>query len=173
MLDLVGETSEPQEYTGHDTSLTGWPWVAGTHSWVEPTAWGLLALRAVGQGQHARAREAAHLLQNRLLDAGGCNYGNTVVLGQQLLPHVQPSGLTLMALAGEGVAAGRIEPSLDYLEQELGPTTTPASLAYGLMGLAAFDRWPAAANGWLTSAARASIASRRLRTRWRWWRWLR
>lgn len=27
---------------GHDTSIVGWPWVAGTHSWVEPTAISLL-----------------------------------------------------------------------------------------------------------------------------------
>ena len=29
---------------GHDTTLVGWPWVAETHSWLEPTALAVLAL---------------------------------------------------------------------------------------------------------------------------------
>src|SRR5262249_4028107 len=29
---------------GHDPSLIGWSWVAGTHSWIEPTAMAILAL---------------------------------------------------------------------------------------------------------------------------------
>src|SRR5215475_7566811 len=28
---------------GHDTFLRGWPWVAGTHSWIEPTALAVMA----------------------------------------------------------------------------------------------------------------------------------
>ncbi|HEY2839955.1 MAG TPA: hypothetical protein VGJ26_12445 [Pirellulales bacterium] len=153
MLATVGESSPRQEYTGHDTSLTGWPWVVGTHSWVEPTAMSLLALRAVGLGKHARAREAATLLQDRLLDRGGCNYGNTVVLDQQLLPHVQPTGLALLALSGKEPATPLVAAALDYLAAELGPMTTAASLAWGLLGLAAFDRWPDAADSWLSAAA--------------------
>ncbi len=29
---------------GHDPNLIGWSWVAGTHSWLEPTAMAILAL---------------------------------------------------------------------------------------------------------------------------------
>lgn len=36
---------EPQSPTEHDTSLRGWPWVADTHSWIDPTAMALMALR--------------------------------------------------------------------------------------------------------------------------------
>jgi len=157
MLSIAGETSAPQEEAGHDTTLAGWPWVAETHSWVEPTAQGLLALKAVGQGDHPRAREAARLLEDRLLESGGCNYGNTIVLGQQLLPHVQPTGWTLVALADEGTTTPKVMRSLDYLERELGRTTSAASLAYGLMGLAAFDHWPNGADGWLVAAASGAL----------------
>lgn len=157
MLATVGETSPPQADIGHDTSLPGWPWVVGTHAWVEPTAHGLLALRAAGLAHHARAREAARLLEDRLLDAGGANYGNTVVLGQQLLPHVQPTGVALLALAGEGAATPRVEAAINYLTVELAPKTTAASLSWGLMGLAAFDRWPAGGDGWLAAAARRAL----------------
>jgi len=157
MLATIGEISPPQAEIGHDTSLPGWPWVVGTHAWVEPTAHGLLALRAAGLADHARAREAARLLEDRLLEAGGSNYGNTVVLGQQLLPHVQPTGAALLALSGEGAATRKVEAAIDYLSHELAPKTTAASLSWGLLGLAAFDRWPTGGDGWLAAAARRAM----------------
>jgi hypothetical protein len=86
---------------GHDPSLSGWPWVSGTHAWIEPTAINLLALRHVGLGQHDRARQAVALLLDRQLPDGGCNYGNTQVLGRSTLPHVQPTALSLLALSAE------------------------------------------------------------------------
>ena len=49
---------------GHDATSTcrliGWPWAEDTFSWVEPTAWACLALRAAGPGRPpARAGRAA------------------------------------------------------------------------------------------------------------------
>ncbi len=32
---------------GHDTTIVGWPWVPDTHSWIEPTALTMLALRTI------------------------------------------------------------------------------------------------------------------------------
>jgi hypothetical protein len=157
MLSIAGETSERQPYTGHDTTLLGWPWVVGTHSWVEPTAMSVLALRATGHGDHPRTREAVRLLVDRLLTTGGCNYGNTIVLGQTLLPHVEPTGVTLLALAGEPDSTGRIRQAVSYLESTLGPTTTPASLAYGLLGLAAHGRVPSQASVWMAACTAQSL----------------
>ncbi len=150
LISIEGETSERPPYTGHDTTIAGWPWVAGTHSWVEPTAMSLLALRAMGMASNPRARDAALLLDDRLLPSGGCNYGNTIVLGQALLPHVEPTGLALLALAGQPDVDGRIGASLAYLEATLGAETTPLSLAYGLLGLAAHGRSPSEAEAWLS-----------------------
>ncbi len=94
------------------------------------------------------------MLVNRLLPTGGCNYGNTFVLFQQLRPHVQPTGICLLALAGEPIADPRIEKSIDYLLGELTDKTTTASLSYALLGLAAQGREPDAADAFLAAAAR-------------------
>jgi hypothetical protein len=143
---------------GHDTALQGWPWVVGTHSWVEPTAINLLALRSAGQANHPRAREAVKLLLDRQLPEGGWNYGNTTVLGHVLRPHVQPTGLALAALAGEKGIRSTVQPSLDYLRRVLSDRTATASLCYALLGLSEHDIWPEKADGWLASAWRRTQA---------------
>jgi len=147
-----GRPNKQQAHVGHDTTLIGWSWAANTHSWLEPTAMFVLALKAVGQSQHARTREAVRLLIDRLLPEGGANYGNTIVLGQALLPHVQPTGLVLWALANESQEDPRIERSLAYLERVLPQTSATASLCYGLLGLTAHGRRPAGADLWLAEA---------------------
>jgi hypothetical protein len=153
ILSLHGRTFGSSDL-GHDSRLDGWPWVEGTHPWSEPTAINLLALKASGQGTHSRAVEASAMLIDRLLPEGGCNYGNTIVLGRVLRPHVEPTGLVLAALAGEADPSGRIERSLNYLERAASQTAGGASLAYALLGLAAHDRRPAKAGDWLAAAAR-------------------
>ncbi len=42
---------------GHDTSIPGWPWVAGTHPWIEPTGMAMLALCRNQLGGHQRIRD--------------------------------------------------------------------------------------------------------------------
>jgi hypothetical protein len=158
ILETRGEALPRTPEMGHDTTLVGWPWVEATHSWIEPTAMHVLALKAAGRGDHPRTREAVRLLIDRLLPDGGCNYGNTVVMDQVLRPHLQPTGLAMLALAGESDRDGRIAKSLDYLVAELSPRTAAASLAYGLLGLAAHDRSPQAARSWLEIAYRRTIA---------------
>lgn len=127
--------------TAHNTMLAAWPWVEGTHSWVEPSALFTVALKSLDLSDHARTREAVTLLVDRLLPDGGCNYGNTAVLGQLLRPHVQPSGVAMLALIGEKDFNRRIARTLDYLDQSVAEAT-PASLGWALLGLAAHDRTP-------------------------------
>ena len=149
LLRAAGKPLEKSPDYGHDGRLIGWPWVVGTHSWQEPTAWAVLALKALGLSDHPRTREGVKLLVDRLLDLGGCNYGNTVVLGQRLRPHIEPTGITLVALAGESIDDPRIDRSCKYLENALTNETPPISLSYGLLGLSAFGRTPTAAGRWL------------------------
>jgi hypothetical protein len=157
LLTAAGKPVENSPDFGHDGRLIGWPWVIGTHSWQEPTAWSVLALKAVGLSNHQRTREGVRLLVDRLLATGGCNYGNTVVLGQTLRPHVEPTGVALMALAGEKINDPRIELSLQYLVQNVSAETTPISLSYGLLGLTAHNRRPVASDQWLESAYRSTV----------------
>ena len=93
--------------------------MSGTHSWVEPTAINVLALRSADQAGHPRCREAVKLLLDRQLPEGGWNYGNTTVLGHVLRPQVQPTGLALAALAGETDIRPKVHRSLDLLGQTL------------------------------------------------------
>jgi len=159
ILQAEGATIAKNSTFGHDTSLVGWPWVLGTHSWVEPTAFHVLALRAAGYVQHPRAQEAQRLLIDRQLSTGGANYGNTSVLGQQLRAHVQPSGISLLAIAPaeDGLADQRVTRSLDYLQEVLDSRTSTASLCFALLGLAAHGRRPIHTDRWLAGAARRHL----------------
>ena len=156
---IEGERLETDE-VGHDGMLAAWPWVEkgnvaglrGTHSWLEPSALFVVAFKALGMSDHARTREAVELLVDRLLPEGGCNYGNTYVLGQKLRPHVQPSGMAMLALRNEFEVRRKIALTLDYLTESLDGTITPASLAWALLGLAAHDRTPQNADRLLAKA---------------------
>ncbi len=152
-LGVRGKTADKQPQMGHDPTLVGWSWALDTHSWMEPTALFVTALKAAGLTGHPRTREGVRMIVDRLLPEGGCNYGNTMVLGQMLLPHVQPTGFALLALAEEQIVDPRIGNSLDWLEQELTGKTATASLCYALLGLAAHQRRPAGADSWLEQAA--------------------
>jgi hypothetical protein len=154
ILSLRGRSLPPSPTCRHDTTLCGWPWVESTHSWVEPTAINLLALKKSGRAEHPRAREAVALLMDRMLPSGGWNYGNTVVLGDTLRPQVQPTGLALAALYGEQGAAECVRRSIGYLDRVLSESTTTVSLCYALIGAAAQGHRPPAADRWLQSAWR-------------------
>lgn len=154
ILSQHGHTWARSSKLGHDPALDGWPWVESTHPWVEPTAINVLALKAAGQNEHPRTREAVALLLDRLLPQGGCNYGNTSVFGRVLRPHLQPSGLTLAALAGERDGS-RIDKTLAYVQRSLSPDVAGVSLAYGLLGLTAHGRRPVKADEWILQALRS------------------
>ena len=175
LLSVEGTPIEQTPQLGHDSTLVGWPWIAPTHSWAEPTALAVLALKAAGHADHPRCREAVRLLVDRLLPDGGCNYGNTRVLGQLLRPHAMASGVVLWALAGEDDVPShevdsqevpsqeedvdRIACSLDYLERQLAEPISAAALAYTVLALAAHDRPLDAAREPLAEVAKRHIES--------------
>ncbi len=127
--------------SAHDTNLKGWPWIEGTHSWIEPTANCVMALRATGYGQHDRVREAIRMILDRQLPHGGWNYGNTSVFGKELHPMPESTGAALVSVAGQ-VEQNTVSRSLAYLEGEVDRLRTPVSLGWALIGLAAWKRWP-------------------------------
>ncbi len=153
----IPRNNDQFEATGHDTMLQGWPWVLGTHSWVEPTAINTLALQSVGQTSHPNYLEAIALLVDRQLPNGGWNYGNTIVFGHELRPHVQATGLALAALGNAKQTHAKTRRSIDWLQRTLSNTTTTSSLCYALMGLAGHGIRPPDADGWLSAAYRQTV----------------
>jgi len=144
----VGENSVDKTIVGHDGTIPGWPWILGTHSWVEPTALAVLALRRAGRASHPRVQDGVRLLVNRQLSRGGWNYGNTTVYGTELVPQVDATGVALAALAGM-IPAEAVAKSIALLENAMSEVRTPFSLAWGILGLSAWGRRPAGTATWV------------------------
>lgn len=151
-IETESRVIERSPSMGHDSTLVGWSWAEGTHGWVEPTATHVIALKSAGHADHPRTREAVRLLLDRICPDGGCNYGNTTVLGNELVPHLQPSGLALLALADEADPDGRIAATVDYARRTLTQTLSTASVSYALMGVTAHGRRPDGAEERLEAA---------------------
>ena len=143
LLKTTGKhrSKNPDDPVGHDPSIPGWPWIDGTHSWIEPTALSVLALKVAGHGQHDRVRQATEMMLDRQLAHGGWNYGNTTVFGRELHPMPESTGAALAGLVGQA-EPGTVARSLDYLQGEVDRLRTPVSLGWVLLGLAAWDLWP-------------------------------
>ncbi|GJL52880.1 MAG: hypothetical protein NPIRA02_00120 [Nitrospirales bacterium] len=133
---------------GHDTLIPGWPWIDQTHSWVTPTSLSMLALTVAGYGEHSRVTAGADLLLDRQLLTGGWNYGNSSVLGTQLRPFPETTGMALNALAGR-VPREAVAPSLRYLQGCLPTLRTPLSLGWSILGLQAWSSSPAHTEKWI------------------------
>jgi hypothetical protein len=82
--------------------LQAWSWVEATFSWIEPTAWCMLALkkamRPPSAEAAARLAEAEAVVLDRACEGGGWNYGNGQVLGQDLRPYVPTTALAVLAM---------------------------------------------------------------------------
>jgi hypothetical protein len=162
LLSRQGTTWTPEvaEPFGHDPRIAGWPWVEGTHSWLEPTAMAVLALRRAGRKEHQRTRDGQRLIRDRVIRSGGWNYGNSTVFGADLRPHPAPTGLALLALAdNDDAVSPLISQSCAYLERILPTTRAPQSLCFGILALTAWGRRPPEADDWL-AAAHAGAARR-------------
>jgi len=125
-----------------NNQLQGWSWIAGTFSWVEPTAWALLALKkraAAGQRiDSARLSEAEALLVDRCCEEGGWNYGNGNMLGKELRPYVPTTAVALLALQKpEQPAAVVVEKSLAYLDRAASSEPSAVALSLSVMALRA------------------------------------
>ncbi len=143
LLETTGIHRPRQQYdaAAHDPLLRGWPWIGGSHSWIEPTALSLIALRATGLAEHERFREAIDMILDRQLPHGGWNYGSTYIFGREHLPMPESTGAALTGLAGL-VGRQKIAQSLAYLQGEADRLRTPISLGWTLLGLAAWELWP-------------------------------
>ncbi|MEN6425098.1 MAG: prenyltransferase/squalene oxidase repeat-containing protein [Phycisphaerales bacterium] len=133
-INTMAPSEAPQ---GHDVTIRGWPWIARTHPWVEPTAYAILALRACGQTDHIRMQDGVRLLLDRQLPSGGWNCGNTVTFGLEAKPTAETTGVGLQALAGLASQTS-VEKSIAYMQSEMAFLHAPMSLAWAILGLHAW-----------------------------------
>ena len=125
-----------------DSALVGWPWTEGTFSWVEPTAYAVLALRAVSPrsaAAAARIDEGERLILDRVCSDGGWNYGNRRVLGEDLWSYPDTTALALLAL-GRGRDGTVVTKGLAALETMLEANQSGLATALGALALAAHGR---------------------------------
>jgi uncharacterized protein (DUF362 family) len=148
LLDVRGRTvkgdPEVQNMFDIDPLRVGWPWAEGTFAWVEPTAWAVLALRAAGEGSHARVVEGVKLLLDRAFDSGGINYGNRQVLGSMTEPIPGPTAIMLLALQGHDEP--RVIAARRYLAQAVLPMTDLEHLGWARLALTCHAHDPAVAD---------------------------
>ncbi len=117
--------------------LEAWSWMEGTFSWIEPTAWCLIALKKARSlalaVDTARLAEGDLVLFDRCCSRGGWNYGNSNMLGKELPAYVSTTALGLLALQDHRSheAVGK---SLQLLLHEW--RTETSGLALGLSAIA-------------------------------------
>lgn len=148
----LARSEDPKHVAGHDTTLVGWPWVADTHSWLEPTAAAVLALGRMGLADHPRVREGLRLIRDRAVDSGGWNYGNKAVFDRGLRAQPAPTGLALLTLSGIDQQTEVVSRAVRYLRKTLPDVRASASLGWGIVGLRAWDARPVEAENWLYQA---------------------
>ena len=116
VLDLRGEDVPDMEHL--DGKIPGWSWYPKTFSWLEPTAFAVISLTRNGKGEAERAQDGLRLIRDRVCVDGGWNYGNRVVLGQDLLSYTHSTAWALLAIprGDELVPAGlkRLEDVFKY-----------------------------------------------------------
>ncbi|MBY0528497.1 MAG: DUF362 domain-containing protein [Gemmataceae bacterium] len=146
-----------------DVKLVGWPWGEGNFSWVEPTAWAILALRRAGFGHNERVGEGTKLLLDRAFDEGGINYGNRVIFGKTTEPVPTPTALMLLALQVPGIDHPRIAAALGYLEQTAAVTDDLEHLCWAKLALEVHGREVSGIAEKIHAARETRLASRWLR----------
>ena len=86
-----------------DIDIPAWPWNHDTTSWIEPTSYAVLALKAVPAAERSsrvrkRIEEAEAMYRDRVCRNGGWNHGNAVILGSELPPYPDTTAWVLLSL---------------------------------------------------------------------------
>lgn len=144
----IRRISAGKPIVAQNSSLHGWGWTPHTASWVEPTAFALIALdqaaaEILPEGAPKRRRIATSLLYDRMCPGGGWNCGNPMVYGVPGDPVVEPTAWALLALRDEP-NRGEILMSLEWLEKNLARIESARSLALARICWETYGRiWPA------------------------------
>lgn len=104
-------------------SAYGWSWTQNTSSWVEPTAYALLALRAApatllpAKAKDRIERAERFLFDGRCRDAGW-DVGNPPDAGIDRTPQTEPTAWALMALSNYANRAD-VKEGIEWLETKI------------------------------------------------------
>jgi len=119
--------------------LIGWSWISNTFSWVEPTCYGLLALKRAGVRRHERITQAEAMLRDRVCVGGGWNVGNPIVWDRALEAFLPQTALALLALQDEPIDS-IIEQGLAVLGNEANEAYSTLSLSLATLCLQQYGR---------------------------------
>jgi hypothetical protein len=132
-----------KQHAKHNDAARGWGWTPGTSSWVEPTAFALLALETEQGAELPSAQKRKKLgellLYDRMCPGGGWNCGNPEVYGIAGEPLVIPTTWALLALRKYPERAEN-QQSLVWMEQNFAKIQAPGSYALASICLAACGR---------------------------------
>ena len=144
---VISSINRRNKVVAQDESLQGWGWTPDTASWVEPTAFALIALdqapkELLPNGAGKRCQSAKALLYNRMCREGGWNCGNPMVYGVPGDPLVEPTVWALLALRNESQRP-EVAKSLAWLEKSIPTTLGAGSLALAKICFETFAKeWP-------------------------------
>lgn len=133
-------TESIEEDVALDSTLIGWPWISDTFSWVQPTAFAVLALKVCGLKTHPRVQEAEKLLFDRMCPGGGWNFGNPVMLNRPVDPSMVETAITLLALQDLTEDTNEVSSGLGVLELGLSDLPSALALSLGTLCLTVYNR---------------------------------
>lgn len=141
---LMRRFATKRKFGTQNESYYGWSWTVGTASWVEPTSYAILFLRAcpaewAPPAAKRRVLLGEAMLRDRMCPGGGWNCGNPVVYGVPGVPQVSSTAWGLLALR-EHPEWPEVQRSLSWLQDHLKSIQSPGSLALALIAMSAYGR---------------------------------
>ena len=142
LIQAKGLRFGQSEVIRQDNSLQAWPWVDGTASWVEPTAWCLFLLKKLrsqtpGLEAAERIRVGEQFLFDRVCHDGGWNYGNKEVYGTKLWPYVPTTAVALVAMQDQRNHSV-VTRSLEQLQKDVASERSVVAIALTIICLRAY-----------------------------------
>jgi hypothetical protein len=128
-----------------DPDKYGWPWFPDSLSWVVPTSFAIVALNQIPSSSSAfgqavgRVKLGKKMLMDRACPVGGWNAGNGVVYGTPLAPHWDDTAVALLALL-DAKSEIIVRKAAQWLERTVHSVSSPWSLAWAILALAAHSR---------------------------------
>ena len=125
-----------------DPDKYGWPWTAGSASWVVPTSYTLIALRlafgcCLPPAVKKRIDNGTAMLFDRGCPSGGWNAGNGIAFDVPLEPHIDVTSLALLALLPLREHPF-VKKSLAWLQREFPFLASTGRLSWAMVALAAY-----------------------------------